>query len=65
VLLRRGRSLEGVTLGWNVAGIVVDGVLAIAVLAGLALNAAVRRAQPTCWWPLAWPIPRSDPACCW
>ena len=35
-LLRRGRILEGITLGWNVVG--------IAVLAGLVLNAAAG------WW---------------
>jgi hypothetical protein len=42
VLLRRGRLLEGITLAWNVVG--------IAVLAGLALNAAAGL-----WWadPLA------------
>src|SRR5436190_2104023 len=80
VLLRRGRILEGITLGWNVAGIavlavtaaamfalasgkartgralgnpvlvtegrvtLVDGILAVAVLAGLVLNAAAG------WW---------------
>jgi divalent metal cation (Fe/Co/Zn/Cd) transporter len=49
-LLRRGRILEGITLGWNVVGItegrvtLVDGILAVAVLAGLTANAAAG------WW---------------
>lgn len=30
MLLRRGRVLEGVTLGWNVAGIAVLAVAAVA-----------------------------------
>lgn len=38
VPLRRGRLPEGITLAWNVEGRVtlVDGILALAVLAGLA-----------------------------
>ena len=44
-LLRRGRILEGVTLGWNVAGIVVLAVAAVAVrsvaLAGFGLDSLI------------------------
>ena len=53
-LLRRGRALEVITLGWNVARIVVLAVAALgarsAALAGLALNAGAGL-----WWadPLA------------
>jgi hypothetical protein len=42
VLLRRGRVLEGITLGRVT---LVDGILAVAVLAGLALNATAGL-----WW---------------
>jgi hypothetical protein len=54
MLLRRGRLLEGTTLGWNVVGIVVLVIAAIGArlvaLAGLALHAATGL-----WWadPLA------------
>lgn len=44
-LLRRGRALEGVTLGWNVAGIVVLAVVAVAArsvaLAGFGLDSLI------------------------
>ena len=45
VLLRRGRVLEGITLGWNVAGIIVLGVAAVAArsvaLAGFGLDSLI------------------------
>src|SRR5690242_5979675 len=45
VLLRRGRILEGVTLGWNVAGIAVLAVTAVAArsvaLAGFGLDSLI------------------------
>ncbi len=45
VLLRRGRVLEGVTLGWNVAGIAVLAVAAVAArsvaLAGFGLDSLI------------------------
>jgi len=45
VLLRRGRILEGVTLGWNVAGIVVLAVAAVTArsvaLAGFGLDSLI------------------------
>jgi len=45
VLLRRGRVLEGITLGWNVAGIVVLTVAAVAArsvaLAGFGLDSLI------------------------
>jgi divalent metal cation (Fe/Co/Zn/Cd) transporter len=45
VLLRRGRILEGITLGWNVAGIAVLAVLAVAArsvaLAGFGLDSLI------------------------
>jgi len=45
VLLRRGRILEGVTLGWNVAGIVVLAVAVVAArsvaLAGFGLDSLI------------------------
>jgi hypothetical protein len=44
-LLRRGRVLEGVTLGWNVAGIAVLAVAAVAArsvaLAGFGLDSLI------------------------
>ncbi len=44
-LLRRGRVLEGITLGWNVAGIIVLAVAAIAArsvaLAGFGLDSLI------------------------
>ena len=44
-LLRRGRVLEGVTLGWNVAGIVVLAIAAVAArsvaLAGFGLDSLI------------------------
>ncbi len=44
-LLRRGRILEGITLGWNVAGIVVLAVAAVAArsvaLAGFGLDSLI------------------------
>ena len=44
-LLRRGRVLEGITLGWNVAGIVVLAVAAVAArsvaLAGFGLDSLI------------------------
>jgi divalent metal cation (Fe/Co/Zn/Cd) transporter len=45
VLLRRGRILEGITLGWNVAGIVVLAIAAVAArsvaLAGFGLDSLI------------------------
>lgn len=45
VLLRRGRVLEGITLGWNVAGIAVLAVAAVAArsvaLAGFGLDSLI------------------------
>lgn len=45
VLLRRGRVLEGITLGWNVAGIVVLAAAAVAArsvaLAGFGLDSLI------------------------
>src|SRR6266704_5798841 len=45
VLLRRGRILEGITLGWNVAGIVVLAVAAVTArsvaLAGFSLDSLI------------------------
>jgi divalent metal cation (Fe/Co/Zn/Cd) transporter len=45
VLLRRGRVLEGITLGWNVAGILVLAVAAVAArsvaLAGFGLDSLI------------------------
>jgi divalent metal cation (Fe/Co/Zn/Cd) transporter len=45
VLLRRGRVLEGITLGWNVAGIVVLAIAALAArsvaLAGFGLDSLI------------------------
>jgi len=45
VLLRRGRVREGITLGWNVAGIVVLAVAAVAArsvaLAGFGLDSLI------------------------
>ena len=45
VLLRRGRVLEGITLGWNVAGIVVLAVAAVrarsVALAGFGLDSLI------------------------
>src|SRR5579859_2188550 len=45
VLLRRGRVLEGITLGWNVAGIVVLAVAAVTArsvaLAGFGLDSLI------------------------
>ncbi len=44
-LLRRGRMLEGITLGWNAAGIVVLAIAAVrarsAALAGFGLNSLI------------------------
>jgi len=44
-LLRRGRVLEGITLGWNVAGIAVLAVAAVAArsvaLAGFGLDSLI------------------------
>ena len=44
-LLRRGRILEGITLGWNVAGIAVLAVAAVAArsvaLAGFGLDSLI------------------------
>jgi hypothetical protein len=42
VLLRRGRVLEGITLGWNVAGIIVLAVVAAARSVALAGSAWIR-----------------------
>ena len=57
-LLRRGRVLEGITLGWNVAGIVVLGVAAVAAgsvaLAGFGLDSLVEiGASTVVLWELA------------
>jgi divalent metal cation (Fe/Co/Zn/Cd) transporter len=45
VLLRRGRILEGITLGWNVAGIVILAIAAVAArsvaLAGFGLDSLI------------------------
>jgi len=50
-LLRRGRVLEGVTLGWNVAGIVVLAAAAVAArsvaLAGFGLDSLIEIAAST------------------
>ena len=46
MLLRRGRILEGITLGWNVAGIAVLAVAAVTArlvaLAGFGLDSLMR-----------------------
>jgi len=60
VLLRRGRILEGITLGWNVAGIVVLAVAAIAArsvaLAGFGLDSLIEiGASTVVLWELAGP----------
>lgn len=51
VLLRRGRVLEGVTLGWNVAGVAVLAVAAVAsrsvALAGFGLDSLIEIAAST------------------
>jgi divalent metal cation (Fe/Co/Zn/Cd) transporter len=57
-LLRRGRILEGITLGWNVAGIVVLGVAAIqarsVALAGFGLDSLIEiGASTVVLWELA------------
>ncbi len=57
-LLRRGRSLEGVTLGWNVVGIVVLAVAAIrarsVALAGFGLDSLIEiGASTVVLWELA------------
>lgn len=58
VLLRRGRVLEGITLGWNMAGIVVLGVAAVAArsvaLAGFGLDSLIEiGASTVVLWELA------------
>jgi len=58
VLLRRGRILEGITLGWNVAGIVVLAIAAIAArsvaLAGFGLDSLIEiGASTVVLWELA------------
>ncbi len=58
MLLRRGRVLEGITLGWNVAGIVVLGVAAVAArsvaLAGFGLDSLIEiGASTVVLWELA------------
>ena len=57
-LLRRGRTLEGITLGWNVAGVVVLTVAALAArsvaLAGFGLDSLVEiGASTVVLWELA------------
>lgn len=57
-LLRRGRVLEGITLGWNVAGIVVLAVAALAArsaaLAGFGLDSLIEiGASTVVLWELA------------
>ena len=57
-LLTRGRRLEGVTLGWNVAGVIVLSVAAIAArsvaLAGFALDSLIEiGASTVVLWELA------------
>jgi hypothetical protein len=58
VLLRRGRVLEGITLGWNVAGIIVLAVAAVAArsvaLAGFGLDSLIEiGASTVVLWELA------------
>jgi divalent metal cation (Fe/Co/Zn/Cd) transporter len=58
VLLRRGRTLEGITLGWNVAGIVVMAAAAVAArsvaLAGFGLDSLIEiGASTVVLWELA------------
>ena len=58
VLLRRGRVLEGITLGWNVAGVVVLAMTAVAArsvaLAGFGLDSLVEiGASSVVLWELA------------
>ena len=58
VLLRRGRVLEGITLGWNVAGVVVLALTAVAArsvaLAGFGLDSLVEiGASSVVLWELA------------
>jgi divalent metal cation (Fe/Co/Zn/Cd) transporter len=57
-LLRRGRVLEGITLGWNVAGIVVLAIAAVAArsvaLAGFGLDSLIEiGASTVVLWELA------------
>jgi hypothetical protein len=63
VLLRRGRILEGVTLGWNVAGIVVLAVAAVAArsvaLAGFGLDSLIEIGASTV---VLWELPGSGEA---
>jgi hypothetical protein len=44
-LLRRGRTLEGITLGWNIAGIIVLAIAAVrarsVALAGFGLDSMI------------------------
>jgi divalent metal cation (Fe/Co/Zn/Cd) transporter len=60
VLLRRGRILEGITLGWNVAGIVVLAVAAVAArsvaLAGFGLDSLIEIGASTV---VLWELSRS------
>ena len=58
VLLRRGRVLEGITLGWNVAGVVVLAMAAVAArsvaLAGFGLDSLIEiGASTVVLWELA------------
>jgi hypothetical protein len=58
MLLRRGRILEGITLGWNVAGIVVLAAAAVAArsvaLAGFGLDSVIEvGASTVVLWELA------------
>jgi hypothetical protein len=60
VLLHRGRVLEGITLGWNVAGIVVLEAAAVAArsvaLAGFGLDSLIEiGASTVVLWELAGP----------
>ena len=61
MLLRRGRILEGITLGWNVAGIAVLAVTAVAArsvaLAGFGLDSLIEiGASIVVLWELAGPV---------
>jgi divalent metal cation (Fe/Co/Zn/Cd) transporter len=62
VLLRRGRVLEGITLGWNVAGIIVLAVAAVAArsvaLAGFGLDSLIEIGASTV---VLWELSGSGP----
>lgn len=62
-LVRRGRMLEAVTLGWNVVGIVVLGIAAVAArsvaLAGFGLDSAIEIGASTV---VLWELSGTGPA---